>query len=122
MEKPTADYKKSQIFTIEQAQQNLTDKKFVTSIHFSVKDKEAVFFTNDHCYPEALAADSWVPISTYFRNGFLAVKPRKGLESGRITNMRQYIDVFHYDDKIIESEEELLEFIKGIKPYLFEEI
>ena len=110
----------SKILTIEQAQILLQEKGFVTTIHVDVDDVEAVFFSDDHCHPEVVGTDNWVPITTHFTNRRYSVAPRPELPSGIICNIEQFVKVFFYDTKVIWSEKELIDFIIEKKPYMTE--
>ena len=73
------------------------------------------FFTNDHCFGYDVLPDDFTSCTIVVPQ---TVAPRKGLESGTITNIEEYIFVYYDDLKIIESVEELVELLN--KEYDFD--
>ena len=65
------------------------------------------FFSDDHCFGTGVI-DDFVPCTTQIP---MSVTPRESLPSGLIDSVETYISVFHKDEQIIETFEELLSII-----------
>lgn len=107
----------SKILTIQEAQTRLKEKGNVVDIEVTVDDEKVTFFSDNHGHPPVPGINTWVPCTTYFTDGELRVKPRPGLEDGIIRDIGGFIRVFSANEKIIQSEKELIDFIIEKKPY-----
>lgn len=89
----------SKILTLQEAQKRLEERGTVTDIW--VGDWEiyhmAVFFTDDHGMKNTYGFKTWVPCTT-----------RLGVN--QVKTMEDYIRLFEKDEKILWSEEEVIEF------------
>lgn len=110
----------SKILTIEEAQTRLKEKGCVTDIEVTVDNQKVTFFTDSHGHVPMVGADHWIPVTTYFTAGKFHVKARSGLEDGIVRNMDDFIRVFHANEKIVQSQKELIDFIVEKKPYMAE--
>lgn len=83
---------------------------FISVISVCNRNHGIVFFTNDHCFGiGVLPKDFFTCTSVLPEN----VAPRKGLESGVITNIDEYIAVYYDDCRIIESTQELVDYMNN---------
>lgn len=107
----------AKILTLEEAQKRLEERQVVTDVWFGDWDtyRTAVIFTDDHCLKNTYGFKTWVPCTTHFRNGLIEVTPRPGLESGEVRNMEEYLRIFEKDEKILWSEEEVIEFRNSLR-------
>ena len=83
----------------------------VTTHTFTIDDKRYYFFSNDHCFGydnERNKLDA-VPCTTTIP---MNVSPREGLEDGVIYTVDDYIKIFYKEDTLINSFDELVEFIE----------
>lgn len=69
-----------------------------------------VFFTNDHCFGVGVLPKDFFTCTSVLPEN---VAPRKGLESGVITNIDEYIAVYYDDCRIIESTQELVDYLNN---------
>lgn len=83
----------------------------VTTHTFTIDDKRYYFFSNDHCFGydnernklDAVPCTATIPMN---------VSPRVKLPSGIIASVDDYIKIFHDDEILINSFDELVEFIE----------
>ena len=83
----------------------------VTTHTFTIDDKRYYFFSNDHCFGydnERNKLDA-VPCTTTIP---MNVSPRVKLPSGIIASVDDYIKIFYKEDTLINSFDELVEFIE----------
>lgn len=103
--------------TKEEAEQRLLEQQErfgrSTLVCISSFEKGTFFFSDDHCFGvgvEELKNKGFVPCSAGIP---LYVKPREILPSGVVTNIQEYIDIFHKDERLIENIDELLEILNS---------
>lgn len=76
-------------------------------------ERRVFFFSDDHCFGVGISAmkeKGFVPCSTGIP---ISIKPRERVPSGIVTNVQEYIDVFHHDERLIEGIDELLEILNS---------
>ena len=74
------------------------------------RSKGVAFFTNDHCFGYDVLPDDFTSCTSVVPQ---TVVPRKGLESGVITNIDEYVAVYYDDCRIIESTQELVDYLNN---------
>ena len=74
------------------------------------RSKGVAFFTNDHCFGVGVLPKDFFTCTSVLPEN---VAPRKGLESGVITNIDEYIAVYYDDCRIIESTQELVDYLNN---------
>lgn len=96
------------ILTKEEAQQQIENSGRLVCMCARFREETVVFFTTDHCFGGNVLPKEWVIVSNYFPD---QVVPREGLEDGKITNLEQLLFVFYNDARVIESIDELVEYL-----------
>ena len=81
-----------------------------TFISVSNRNHGIVFFTNDHCFGVGVLPKDFFTCTSVLPEN---VAPRKGLESGVITNIDEYVAVYYDDCRIIESTQELVDYLNN---------
>ncbi|MDD2879657.1 MAG: hypothetical protein PHQ58_04405 [Rhodoferax sp.] len=94
----------AKILTLEEAQKRLEERQVVTDVWFGDWDtyRTAVIFTDDHCLKNTYGFKTWVPCTT-----------RLGVN--QVKTMEDYIRHFEKDEKILWSEEEVIEFRNSLR-------
>lgn len=81
-----------------------------TFVSVSNRNHGIAFFTNDHCFGIGVLPKDFVACTSVVPQN---VAPRKGLESGVITNIDEYIAIYYDDCRIIESTQELVDYLNN---------
>lgn len=82
--------------TKEDAQKMIEERGMVITVHLD--GLEDFYFASSHSGPEGS-----VPVTCCLP---MHVVPREGLESGLITNVDEYLHVFHQNDRLLISAED----------------
>lgn len=112
-------HNKNAIFLTKQQAQEKLDKMLETHDHGTIithnirlGDTKYYFFSNDHLFgykDEKNKLLGVTPVTSYLP---MAVTPREGLEDGVIYTVDDYIKIFYKEDTLINSFDELVEFIE----------
>lgn len=99
------------LLTKAEAQERIeTNRRLVSISSFT---EGVYFFADDHCYGFEVLPDHFVSSTSSLP---MAVTARESLPTGIITNIDEYISIFYHDQRLIESLEELVEFVNRPKP------
>lgn len=88
---------------------NAVGQKSISTITYTGKNGDSVmFFTDDHCFGHPVLPKCFVSSTTSFP---ISVKERPGIEDGWVDSPDKYILVFHQNDRLIETVDELVDFL-----------
>lgn len=112
-------HRKGSILTKQQAKEKLEEEiqkrghgGVVTKSSVSKNGKDYYFFVDNHIFGSDLIWNVFCSCSQYLPSTCV---PRPGLEDGIIDTFEKYIFIYHKDDVLIESMEELLNlFNEGV--------
>lgn len=89
-----------------------TPEMLLTSVGVAVfSDKTHCFFVDDVQWGNKLYEEGFCSIAYGFCGFPLRVKPREELPSGMITTAEELLMIFHKDEVLLNSVEELLEYL-----------
>lgn len=103
---------KIKILTIEQANRFLCSYRKVISIRVRVSHYTGVLFTDSVAYIVIPGLDSWIPITRYIDESGEVINPGNVKQPNRVVrSIEEYSSVFHENDIILTSADELQKFI-----------
>lgn len=103
---------KIKILTIEQANHFLSSYRKVISIRVRVSHYTGVLFTDSAAYIVVPGLDSWIPITRHIDESGEIINLGNVRRPNRvIRSIEEYSSVFHENDIILTSADELQKFI-----------
>lgn len=102
------------VYSLKELEKIFDDKEYVNFIHFYNKNDNAIIFVNTNVffYGKLFEGVPLVPGSISLP---IKVVPRKNVPNGLVESPSQYMEVFAGDKKLIESIEDLVDYLQKHK-------